>query len=108
MKKKFEVLKKKPKINIRLTRDSVCAADDYEALHERTISVYSFTDPMVLVTHIASGYLPTINGVGHTWDCVLNETIIATISVNEIQSKVSEVVYDKNNHIHFIYHSATY
>jgi hypothetical protein len=39
MRKAFEVLRDRPKLYIRLTRDSVCAGDDCGAPHEKTVSV---------------------------------------------------------------------
>ena len=83
MKKAFEVLRGRPMLHVRMTRDSVCAGDDCDAPHERTVSVHSFVDPSALVSHLASGYLPTVNGLGHTWDCMLNGQLIATISLND-------------------------
>jgi hypothetical protein len=65
-------------------------------------------DPVVLASHLSSGYLPSVQGVGHTWDCELNEKIIATISTSNIEPKVSEVIYSAVNHVHFIYHSASF
>jgi hypothetical protein len=108
MKKQFNILKDRPKVDIRITRDSVCAGDDCHATHEKTISIHSFLDPIVLASHLSSGYLPSVNGIGHTWNCVLNGKVIATISVNGIEPKVSEVVYALINHIHFVYNSAMY
>jgi hypothetical protein len=52
MKKAFEVLRDRPKLYIRLTRDSVCAGDDCDAQHEKTVSVYSFVDPTALAMDI--------------------------------------------------------
>jgi len=108
MQKEFYILKDRPKIDIQLTRDSVCAGDDCDAPHEKTVSIYSFLDPIALISHLYSGYLPTVDGMGHTWDCALNGKNIATITVNNIALKVSEVVYSEVNHIHFAYNSARY
>ncbi len=108
MKKQFCVLKDRPKIKILLTRDSVATADDFDAPHERLVSSQSFLDPAVLASHLSSGYLPHVAGIGHTWGCLLNGELIATISVEEIKSTVSEVVYASNNSVHFVYHSATF
>jgi len=58
--------------------------------------------------HQPSGYLPAVQVVGHAWDCELNGNIIATISTSKIKPKTSEVVYSAINHMHFIYHSASY
>jgi hypothetical protein len=108
MKKAFEVFRDRPKLCVRMTRDSVCAGDDCDAPHRRTVSVHSFVDPTALVSHLASGYLPTVNGLGHTWDCMLNGQLIATISPDDISPKVAEVTYAEANHVHFVYNSATY
>jgi hypothetical protein len=109
MKKAFYIIKNRPKVEIRLTRDSVCAADDVDAPHEDTVTMYTFLDPVALTSHVSSGYLPTVQGAGHTWDCELNGKVIATISTSKIEPKVSEVVYSAaENHLHFIYHLASY
>jgi hypothetical protein len=108
MKKAFEVLRNRPRVQIRVTRDSVCAGDDCEAPHEKTVSVHSFVDPTALVSHLASGYLPTVSGIGHTWDCLLNGILIATVSVGGISPHVAEVIFGENNDVHFAYHAATY
>ena len=73
MKTAFQILKDKPQITVVLTRDSVCAGDDCDSPHEKTIKVHSFTDPEVLARETASGYLPNVAGVGHSWICVLND-----------------------------------
>lgn len=108
MKKKFEILEDRPTLKIRVTRDSVCAADDCFVPHEKTIEVHSFLDPVALASHLGTACLPKVTGSGHTWDCVLNGGTIATISVRDVQSKVDEVNYEKENHVHFKYHSANY
>lgn len=107
MKRAIEVLKDRPKLNVRMTRDSVCAGDDWDAPHERTVSVHSFVDPTALVSHLSFGYLPTVNGLRHTWDCMFNGHLIASISPTDISPKVAEVTYAEANHVHFVYNSAT-
>lgn len=108
MQKEFYILKDRPKIDMQLTRDSVCAADDIDAPYEQTVSTYSFLDPVALASHLSSGYLPSVQGVGHSWDCEFNGKVIATITTAKIEPKVSEVVYSAANHLHFIYHSASF
>jgi len=88
MKKAFQVLKDRPQIPVVLTRDSVCAADDCVAPHEKTIMAHSFTDPEALAREIESGYLPNVAGVGHSWICVLNYIKIAEIKTTGIQPLV--------------------
>ncbi|MBW2476617.1 MAG: hypothetical protein JRE63_04750 [Deltaproteobacteria bacterium] len=108
MKKRFQILKSRPTLNIRLTRDSVCAGDDIDAPHQRTIKTHSFLDPVALASHLSSVYLPKVNGVGHSWDCTLNGKTFASISMDGIVARVAEMQYDSCNHIHFAYHSAKY
>ncbi len=108
MKKEFQILKERPEIIIRITRDSVCAGDDVDAPHEKKVKTHSFTDPTVLASEISSGYLPSVDGYGHSWECVLNDVLIAVIGQNGINAKTKEVAYEEINKIHFIYKSANY
>lgn len=108
MKITFQVLKDRPQITVVLTRDSVCAGDDCDAPHEMTIKVHSFTDPEALARETASGYLPNVAGVGHSWICILNDIKIAEIRTTGIQPLVRETTYDETNRIYFVYISASY
>ena len=108
MKKQFHILKDRPKINLRITRDSVCGGDDIDAPHELMVETHSFLDPIVLASHISTGYLPSVSGIGHSWDCLLNDKLFATISAGGIDPKVTEVSYARINHIHLRYRSAMY
>jgi hypothetical protein len=101
-------MKARPKIPIVLTRYSVCAGDDCDAPHERTIEVYSFVDPETFAREISSGYLPSVAGVGHSWTCVLNGVRTAEITTSSIRALVHESPFSEENRAHFIYHSATY
>lgn len=108
MKKRFEVLRDRPKLSIRITRDSVAAGDDIDAPHEKKISILSFSDPVALAKESALNYLPNVAGIGHLWVCVLNDIEIAEIKTNKIQPLTKEAKYNDKNHIHFIYNSAIY
>jgi hypothetical protein len=108
MKKQFQILKDRPSLEIRITRDSVCAGDDCDAPHEKTVSAHSFLDPVALTSHVSSGYLPNVSGVGHSWDCVLNGKVVANISRDGVEPRVANLQYDTSNHIHFVYHSASF
>lgn len=108
MKKAFQVLKDRPQISVVLTRDSVCAGDDGDAPHEKTIAMYSLVDPEALARHASSGYLPRVAGVGHSWICVLNNIKIAVITTEGIQPLVREAEFNDSNRIHFSYESARY
>jgi len=106
MKREFEILKDRPKLSIQLTRDSVCAADDIDAPHSRKVEIFSFVEPEVFINHLAAGYLPSnIQGSGHSWDCLLNNVIVGSISSKSIASDIREVQYGEVNHVHFRYHS---
>ena len=108
MKKEFSIIKNRPKINLELSRDSVCAGDDIDAPHKKVITQPSFTDPVAFINHISTGYLPTVAGVGHTWDCLLNGKVVGTVSVTKTISKIRDIQYKDENSIHFRYNSATY
>jgi hypothetical protein len=108
MKKAFEILKDRPTISVVLTRDSVCAGDDCAAPHERTIRIHSFVDPEALARETASGYLPTVAGIGHSWICILNDIKIAEITTTGIRPLVRESVFAEDNRIRFVYRAANY
>ena len=108
MKAEFQVLKASPKILVVLTRDSVCAGDDCDAPHKKTVEVYSFVDPKVFTKEISSGYLPSVAGIGHSWTCVLNGVKMAELTMSGIRALVRESPFSDENRVHFVYHSAPY
>jgi hypothetical protein len=108
MKTDLHILKDRPTISITMTRDSVCAGDDCDAPHEKHLDVPSFIDPQSLANQLASEYLPSVKGIGHTWECILNGRSIGTISITGFVAKVSEVMYQGNNSVHFKYNSSVY
>jgi hypothetical protein len=103
----FQVLKDRPKITILVTRDSVAAGDDCDAPHEEQIEIYSFTDPVHFTQEIASGYLPSVAGIGHSWDCLLNGIKIATITPRVIVA-FGSIHFEESNSVHFRYNSASF
>jgi hypothetical protein len=107
MKAEFQILKARPKIQVVLNRDSVCAGDDCES-HEKTVEVYSFVDPEAFARAVSSGYLPSVAGVGHSWTCVLNGVKIAEIGNSDIRVLVRESPFSEENRAHFIYHAARF
>jgi len=107
MKVESEVLKSRPRILFRLDRDSVCAGDDCES-HEASVEADSFTDPIALAEALSSGYLASVAGVGHWWECILNGTVIAKVFFNGKAEKIGEVRYKDENSVYFKYHSATF
>lgn len=106
MKAEFHVLKARPRIQVVLSRQSVCAGDDCDAPHEKTVEVYSFVDPEAFAREVSSGYLPSIAGVGHSWTCELNGVKIAEITHSGIRALVRETPFAEANRAHFIYHAA--
>jgi len=106
MLKPFEILKGKPKIEIILTRDSVCAGDDCDAPHEKKITIPSFTSSEALAKEASKGYLPSVAGVGHSWVCRLNEIKIAEIKVTGVTVLVKDATFAATNRMHFTYISS--
>ena len=106
--KEFSIVKSRPKVKLTLTRDSVCAGDDFDPPHEKIFSQPSFLDPEAFMSQLSYGYLPSIAGTGHTWDCIHNGIHVGTISVNMITSKIREMQYSDENNVHFRYNSSTY
>ena len=108
MKSAFEILKDRPRIRVIFTRDSVCAGDDCDAPHEKTVSIQSFVDPEALAREASSGYLPSVAGVGHSWICILNGIKLAEIKTTGIEPLVQEFRFEEHNRIHFAYKAASY
>jgi len=108
MKQAFEILKERPRVSIVMTRDSVCAGDDCDAPHEKKVEAYSLLAPDAFAREVASGYLPSVAGSGHSWVCTLNGKKIAEVFVSDVRALVSETPFGEENRIHFTYKSATY
>ena len=108
MKKTFEVLKGRPRVTIQVTRDSVAAGDDCDAPHSRKVETHSFLDPTALIRAIHPGYLPSVSGVGHSWECMFNGRLVATVTGSEIEPNAREVEYRTEHHLHFVYRSASF
>jgi hypothetical protein len=107
MKMEFQVLTSRPRITIALDRDSVCAADDCE-MHDVSVETPSFIDAAVLAEQLSSGYLPSVAGYGHWWECILNGTVVARVLPNGKAEKVGEVSYGEKNSVYFKYYSAAF
>lgn len=107
MKAEFTVLKSRPLIEFNLDRDSVCAGDDCDA-HKASVETHSFIDPVALAEELSAGYLPSVAGYGHWWECILNGTVVAKIFSNGEAEKVRDVDYQEENTVYFKYHSATF
>jgi hypothetical protein len=97
------------KAKLTVTRDSVAAGDDADAPHRRTVEIDpAQKDAVSFVRHIAGGYLPSVNGIGHWWSAFLNDRLIASITVTEIEAKLARLDFEPENTLHFRYHPATY
>jgi hypothetical protein len=107
MKIESEVLKSRPRILFTVDRDSVCAADDCET-HNTSTETYSFIDPVALAEELSSGYLPSVAGYGHWWECVLNGRVVAKVFPSGKAEKVRELEYEEDNAVYFKYHSAAF
>jgi hypothetical protein len=106
MKTTFSILANRPKLRMRLTRDSVCAGDDCNAPHEKETEVYSFSDPVASASTLSSSYLPSVSGSKHIWICNLNGVNIAEIKTSGIKPLVKETPLKNENAIHFTYISS--
>lgn len=98
----------RPRLIIVLTRDSVCLADDCDAPHEKSVKIDRIIDPVQFIRQISADYLPLkIAGVGYSWDCLLNDIYVGTVSRGcigtTIRASVKEISYLEKNHVHFIY-----
>lgn len=102
-----DILPARPRIVFSLDRDSVCMGDDCVS-HARSVEMPSFTDAKMLAENLGAGYLPSVRGYGHWWECILNGSAIAKVFPNGSAEKLGEVAYDTTNSGYFRYHSATY
>jgi len=107
-KKQVGVLRERPKVEFHITRESVCASDDVDAPHEKLCTNHSFMDPVALTRELALGYLPTVEGHGHSWGCYFNDVLITTINQDGVIAHTSEVQYKDLNYVYFRYYSATF
>jgi hypothetical protein len=105
MKAEFQVLRSRPRIVFNLDRDSVCAADDCES-HNAIVETYSFMDPVTLAEELSSGYLPSVAGYGHWWECMMNGRVIAKVFPNGKAERVADVTYTEDNSVYFKYNAA--
>jgi hypothetical protein len=86
----------------------VCAADDCDAPHKKTVTLPSFLDPADFIREILVRYpLPTISGGAATWTCHLDGEKIAVIAQQWSVPKamVTEMKFREINELHFKYHA---
>ena len=94
-------------IQVRITRDSVCIADDMQD-HKKTLKIALQNDVSTTIYNIAKEYLPNVAGQGHSWSCFINGENVALIDGNciEITSITNAPNLSDESEIHFKYHSA--
>jgi len=81
-------------IKIILTRDSVCAGDDFDGLHKKTLNLYPDESVNKLIDKIFEiKYLPTISGGKATWVVKTNAINIAVLA--EQWNQVKYFIDDK-------------
>jgi len=108
MKREFQVLRDRPMLTIRVTRDSVCAGDDVEAPNEKFVEVNSFTEPEAFMHAVTNAYgMPTIEGGKAAWVVLLNGNRIGVIAQEWNAPKVSvrELQFQESNHVFLRYHA---
>lgn len=109
MNSEFQDRKVGRKIQVIITRDSICAGDDCDGPHERTIEIDSLVDLETFVREISSDCLPSVAGIGHSWICKLNEVKIAEIAHSGVRTLVDECpFFSRENRLHFVCHSARF
>jgi hypothetical protein len=101
-------------MKVYLSRASVCAGDDDDAPHGRTLSFPDGTSVLEILTQVAhSGYLASIVGGGATWSAVSNIPL-AVIAQQWSQPKLMWALPDSVRYldmrgvtlcIHFNYHA---
>jgi hypothetical protein len=61
-----------------------------------------------LAEELSGGYLPSVVGYGHWWECILNGAVVAMVLSNGKVERVQDVDYKEENTVYFKYHAATF
>ena len=91
-----------------LTRDSVCMGDDVNAPHTKILSLSNYKISEHSIGEICLNYLPNVAGVGHSWECHINNILIAIIRVEKIEIITDEIFLNENNEMFFKYNSSKF
>ena len=91
-----------------LTRDSVCMGDDVNAPHTKILSLSNYKISEHSIGEICWNYLPNVAGVGHSWECHINNILIALIRVEKIEIITDEIFLNENNEMFFKYNSSKF
>ena len=108
MKRAFQVLRDRPTLTIRVTRDSVCAGDDVEAPNEKLVEVHSFTEPDAFIQAVTTAYgMPLIQGGRAAWVVLLNGDKIGVVAQewNAPRATKRELQFQESNHVFLRYHA---
>ena len=108
MKLAFQVLRDRPTLRIRVTRDSVCAGDDVEAPNEKHVEIHSFTEPEAFIQAVTHAYgMPLIQGGRAAWTVHLNGNKIGVVAQewNSPRASVRELHFEESNHVFLRYHA---
>ena len=91
-----------------LTRDSVCMGDDVNAPHTEILTLSNYKISEHSIGEICLNYLPNVAGVGHSWECHINNILIAIIRVEKIEIITDEIFLNENNEMFFKYNSSKF
>ena len=91
-----------------LTRDSVSMGDDVYAPHTEILTLSNYKISEHSIGEICLNYLPNVAGVGHSWECHINNILIAIIRVEKIEIITDEIFLNENNEMFFKYNSSKF
>ena len=71
------------KLQVQVTRDSVCMGDDIDAPHSYSFSLNSSVTLAELFSHLErKNYLASVAGFNHTWSAIINMRTVASFKGN--------------------------
>ena len=91
-----------------LTRDSVSMGDDVNAPHTEILTLSNYKISEHSIGEICLNYLTNVAGVGHSWECHINNILIAIIRVEKIEIITDEIFLNENNEMFFKYNSSKF
>jgi hypothetical protein len=91
-----------------LTRDSVCIGDDVNAPHTEILKLSNYKISEQSIGEICLNYLPNVAGVGHFWECYINNMLIAIIRVGKIEIITDKIFLNENNEMFFKYNPSKF
>ncbi len=96
-------LKKTEIVELTITRDSICYADDIDSPHKKIVKGRFYKNTKLFIDSIVSEYLPVIYENNYSWEIVLNGKTIGFINNSEVYSMIDKASFLDVNSIHFIY-----